>query len=124
MDGDRIGLVAATAGNGRAVKAASTDGRVKTIVMLTTTALTLSDQSKQYLGGSKVPIFAIASSEDINYGADNLSETTRKTYQASGNKDSEFLLFDSAGRGSEMLKTRPELQTMIVRWFMEKLASK
>ena len=40
----------------------------------------------------------------------------------SKNKFTELLLYDDAGRGSEMLKRKDELEPMIVRWFAEKLA--
>ncbi|MEE9229617.1 MAG: hypothetical protein V3U86_02830, partial [Acidobacteriota bacterium] len=67
-------------------------------------------------------IFFIASSKDINYNVGNLSEFTREAYRLSTNKYSEFILYDDAGRGSEMLKKKPELSGMIVRWLGDKLA--
>lgn len=68
-----------------------------------------------------IPIFPIASSEDVKFGPDNFAEVTRQTYQLSGSERSQFLLYDNAGQGSEMLKTRPELITMISGWYAEKV---
>jgi len=33
------------------------------------------------------------------------------------------VLYDDAGRGSDMLKVKPELSGMIVRWLNEKLGN-
>ena len=121
VDANRIGLVAATRGILYAVQAASMDRRVRTVV--TMSGYELTPESKQYLKTSDVPIFGIASSEDINFGAANLAAFTRQNVQMSGSKESQFLLFDHAGRGTDMLKTKPELEGMIVRWFLGKLAN-
>ena len=121
VDGTRIGLVAATAAVPQAIQAAVGDPKVKTIVMLTAAAPP-SPEAKKYLS-TDIPIFAIASTEDINPDRGNLSDITRQTYELSGSKKSQFLLYDNAGRGSEMLKTKPELQTMVVRWLTETLGA-
>lgn len=121
IDENRIGLTAATRGILYAVQAASMDHRVKTLVTLS--GYELDNESKQYIKNNNVPIFGVASSEDINFGAANLAAFTGQNIQMSGSKESQFLLFDNAGRGTEMLTTRPGLQAMIVRWFSEKLRS-
>ena len=69
-----------------------------------------------------VRVFFVASREDVNVERGNLSEITRDAYLLSKNKYSQFLLYDDAGRGSEMLKTKEDLEGMIVRWFVDKLA--
>ncbi|MCZ6491072.1 MAG: alpha/beta hydrolase [Acidobacteria bacterium] len=122
VDASRIGLIAATAGTGHALQAAYGDGRIQTVVLLTS-ARAPEGEAKQFLTTSGKPIFAIASTEDINYNRGSLAEETRQTYLFSNNKESEFLLYDDAGRGSEMLKSKPELERMIVRWFAEKLSA-
>jgi len=52
-----------------------------------------------------------------------LAEETRQAHSYSPNKESELLLYDDAGRGSEMLKSKPELERMVLRWFAEKLGA-
>lgn len=121
VDGSRIGLVAATAAVPQALQAAVGEPKVKTIVMLTAANMP-SPEAKKYLS-TDIPIFAIASSEDINPDRGNLSDITRQTYELSGSKKSQFLLYDNAGRGSEMLKEKPELETMVVRWLTETLGA-
>ena len=69
-----------------------------------------------------VPVFFIASTEDLNTDRGSLADITRDSYLLSKNKHSQLLLYDDAGRGSEMMKTKPELRSMIVRWFTEELA--
>ena len=92
----------------------------KTIVVLTASSLPPQEGIK-YLSTTDIPIFTAASSEDINPRG-NLADVTRQLYELSASKRSQFLLFDNAGRGSEMLKYRPELETMVVRWLADKLA--
>ena len=122
VDASRVGLIAATAGTGHALRAAYGDGRIQTVVLLTSNRAP-EGEAKQFLTTSGKPIFAIASIEDINYNRGSLAEETRQAYLFSNNKESELLLYDDAGRGSEMLKTKPELGRMVVRWFAEKLSA-
>ena len=120
VDSSRIGMVAATLSCVETLEAADGDARVKTVVLLTSAA-EASTQAKHFLTTSDVPIFAIASLEDNNYQRGNLAETTRHIYQLSKSKSSQLLLYDDAGRGSEMFKVKRELQPMVLRWLGEKL---
>jgi len=120
VDASRIGLLAATAGTGFALRAANRDERIQTVVMLTSN-LAPTGEAKEFLSQGGKPVFFIASREDLNYNRGSLAEETRKAYSYSSNKDSHLLLYDDAGRGSEMLKTKPELARMVLRWFAEKL---
>jgi dienelactone hydrolase len=119
VDGNRIGLVAATAPTTETLKAASLEPRVKTIVMLS--QYQLNDTARKFLTTSDVPIFFVASTEDLNYEVGSLAEFTKEAYKLSKSKGTDLLLYDDAGRGSEMLKRKPELERMIVRWFQDKL---
>lgn len=120
VDSSRIGLIAATLACVETLEAADNDARVKTVVLLTSAA-EASPQAKHFLTTSDVPIFAVASLEDNNYQRGNLAETTRHVYQLSKSKSSQLLLYDDAGRGSEMFKVKRELQPMVLRWLGEKL---
>lgn len=120
VDASRIGIVAATLSCVHALHAASGDPRIQTVVLLT--SLEPTPEARQFLTTSDVPIFAIASTEDNNYQRGSLAETTRAAYRLSKSRHSEMLLYDDAGRGSEMFKTKRELQPMVVRWLAEKLA--
>ncbi len=120
VDASRIGLLSATAGTNYAIEGAIGDPRVKAMVMLTQYVPT--DKVKKFLSSSDVPVFFIASTEDINYQVGSLAEYTRTAYKASKSKETQFLLYDDAGRGSEMMKKKDELQGMIVRWFSDKLS--
>jgi dienelactone hydrolase len=121
VDASRIGTIAATLSCVETLEAADGDARVKTVVLLTSAA-EATPQAKHFLTTSGVPIFAIASLEDNNYQRGNLAETTRHIYQLSNSKSSQLLLYDDAGRGSEMFKVKRELQPMVLRWLGEKLA--
>lgn len=120
VDASRMGMIAATAGTGFALRAAYQDNRIQTVVLLTSN-LAPKGEAKQFIVESGKPIFAIASLEDINYGRGSLAEETRLAHSYSSNKESELLLYDDAGRGSEMLKSKPELERMVLRWFVDKL---
>ena len=122
VDSTRIGLISATAGTGYALRAAYGDARIQTVVMLTSN-LAPTGEAKEFLAQSGKPVFFIASREDLNYDRGSLAEETRKAYSFSNSKDSQFLLYDDAGRGSEMLKSKPELARMVLRWFTEKLGA-
>ncbi len=120
VDPNSIGTVAATAACVYTLEASLDDPRVKSIVLMT--ALEPNERVKQLLMGSNVPIFAIASTDDYNYQiGESLAESTRQIYKLSNSKESTFLLYDDAGRGTEMLKIKPELEPMIIRWFNDKL---
>lgn len=119
VDSARIGLVAATLSCVQTLEAANGDARIKTIVLLT--ALEPTAEAKRFLTASDTPIFAIASLEDNNYQRGNLAESTRQIYQLSKSKSSQLLLYDDAGRGSEMFKVKRELQPMVLRWLGDKL---
>jgi dienelactone hydrolase len=119
VDSSRIGLVAATLGCTNTLQAANDDSRIKTVVLLTTTEATA--EAKRFLTTSDVPILAVASTEDNNYQLGSLAEYTRQVYKLSKSKYSQLLLYDDAGRGSEMFKVKPELQPMVLRWLTEKL---
>jgi len=120
IDSSRIGLTAATAGSAYALKAAYRDSRIRTVVLMTVASVPVGEE-EEFLRNSGTPIFAIASTEDINYMRGSLAESTRQAHLMSNSKDSQFLLYDDAGRGSEMLKVKSELQGMIIRWFLDKL---
>ena len=119
VDGSRLGAVAATLACVNTLQASLGDPRMKTVVLMT--ALEPNAVVRRLLSSSDVPLFAIASLEDNNYQRGSLAESTRLVYQLSKSKQSEFLLYDDAGRGSEMLKVKPELQPMILRWLDDKL---
>ncbi len=61
-------------------------------------------------------------SEDINYNSGSLAEATRQAHLMSKSKGSQLLMYEDAGRGSEMLKAKPELQGIVLRWLEEKVA--
>ncbi|MBI2817468.1 MAG: dienelactone hydrolase family protein [Acidobacteria bacterium] len=121
VDANRIALVAATATNNFAVRAMMNDARIKTFVGLSFYAPDA--DVKKYIQSSDVPFFIIASTNDMNADGGSLATGTREVYAASKSKDSTLLMYDDAGRGSDMLKTKPELFGMIVRWLQEKTAN-
>ena len=120
VDPNRIGMVAATAGTGHALRAAYGDARIQTLVLLTVASVPEGD-AKEFLATSGKPVLAIASLEDVNYNRGSLADSTREAYQMSNSKESQLLIHDDAGRGSEMLKVKPEMEGMILRWLDEKL---
>ena len=120
VDAKRIGLVGATAPTTETFVAAAGDDRIRTIVMLSQYAL--NDAARKYLTTSDTPVFFVASVEDVNYEVGSLAEFTKEGARLSKSKETTLLMYDDAGRGSEMLKVKPELEGMIVRWFVEKLA--
>ena len=119
VDPNRIALVAATATNNHAVRAAIGDSKIKTIVGLSFYAP--DPDVKKYLSARDVPLFVIASTNDVNADGGSLAEGTREVHRLSKSKASQILMYDDAGRGSDMLKTKPELYGMIIRWLEEKL---
>ena len=116
---NQIGVVGATLGTHFALVGAAGDARVKTMVMLSQYAL--EDGTRRFLATTDIPIFFIASTEDRNTELGGLADFTAEAYRLSKNKYTEFLLYDDAGRGSEMLERKEELEGMILRWFTEKL---
>jgi dienelactone hydrolase len=119
VDGNRLGAVAATLAGINTLQATLNDPRMKTVVLLT--ALEPNDEVRRLLASSDVPLFAIASIEDNNYQRGSLADSTRLVHRLSKSKQSQLLLYDDAGRGSEMLKVKPELEPMILRWLDERL---
>jgi len=119
VDGSRLGAVAATLACINTLQASLADPRMKTVVLLT--ALEPNDEVRRLLASSDVPLFSIASLEDNNYQRGSLAESTRLVHELSRSKQSQLLLYDDAGRGSEMLKVKPELEPMILRWLDDKL---
>ena len=119
VDSSRLALVSATAATTNALEAALGDTRVKTQVILSQYVLT--DKAKQYLTAADTPIFFVVSSEDVNFQIGSLFEETKKAYGMAKNKNSQLLLYDGGGRGSEMLKKRPELKEMVTGWLEDRL---
>ena len=122
VDSNRIGLVAATLGTSMALKGSAGDDRIKTMVMLSQYAI--DDADRRFLTTTDIPIFFIASLEDRNTELGGLGDFTVEAHRISKNKMTELVLFDDAGRGSEMLEFKDELEGMIVRWFQDKLSGK
>jgi len=120
VDANRIALVAATATNNHAVRGIIGDARIKTFVGLSFYAPDA--DVKQYLATSDMPLFLIVSTNDVNADGGSLADGTREVRRLSKSKFTELLLYDDAGRGSDMLKVKSELSGMIVRWLNEKLA--
>ena len=120
IDSNRIGLLASTATNNYALRAAMGDSRIKTMVGLSFYAPT--KDVKEYLQGSDMPVFVIASLEDVNADGGSLAEGSQEVYEASNSDQSQLMMFDNAGRSVGMFNTKPELVGMIVRWFQQKLA--
>lgn len=121
VDSSRIALVAATLGTNHALRAALGDSRIKTVVLLTSNAVPTGG-ARQFLTTSDTPVLAVASLEDNNYQIGSLADATRQAYQMSKSKGSQLLMYDDAGRGSEMFKVKSELQGIVMRWLEEKLA--
>jgi dienelactone hydrolase len=122
VDSNRIGVVAATLGTAMAIKGSVDDSRVKTMVMLSQYAM--DDADKRFLTTTDIPIFFIASLEDKNTELGSLGDFTVQAHRMARNKLTELLLYDDAGRGSEMLEKKDELEGMIVRWFQDKLSGR
>jgi dienelactone hydrolase len=122
VDPNRIGVVAATLGTSMALKGVDGDSRVKTMVMLSQYAI--DDPDRRFLTTTDIPIFFIASLEDRNTELGGLGDFTVEAHKIAKNKMTELVLYDDAGRGSEMLEKKDELEGMIVRWFQDKLGSK
>ncbi|MBI2817471.1 MAG: dienelactone hydrolase family protein [Acidobacteria bacterium] len=119
VDPNRIGLVGATATNNPAVKAMIGDPRIKTFVGLS--FYTPDAETKKFVASSDVPFLVIASTNDMNADGGSLADGTREVYRLSKSKQSSILMYDDAGRGSDMLKTKQELFGIITRWLQEKL---
>jgi dienelactone hydrolase len=120
VDSNRLGLVSATAVCNHAVRAAIGDDRIRSLVMLSFFLPTA--DVREYLSSNDVPLFVVASSEDVNPGGGSLADTSRAAYEASKSRRSQFLLYDDAGRGNGMPFAKPELRGMITRWLQETLA--
>ena len=120
VDSNRMALVAATAVATATITASMGDPRIKTVVGLSLYGV--SDQVKQYLAKTDLPLFLIASTGDVNADGGSLTEASRELRRISKSKESELIIYDGAGRGSNMQQVRPELNGMIVRWLNEKLS--
>jgi poly(3-hydroxybutyrate) depolymerase len=123
IDAERIGVVGATAGNQPVFKLTVTD--IKTVLALTLE--NMSDIVRKAVSTRDIPFFFIASTEDLNTGRQPpdhpfLADNSKDAYALTKNRWSQFLLYDDAGRGSEMVKVKPEIEGMMVRWFLDKLA--
>jgi dienelactone hydrolase len=120
IDPDRIALVTATSRGGPTVASAYGDDRIKAIVGLSFYGGT--EVTDRYITEIDIPFFLVASTNDVRADGRSLVEATRNTYRLSNNKETELLIYEDAGRGSAMLKTKPELTGMVVRWIKEKLS--
>jgi dienelactone hydrolase len=120
IDPDRIALVTATSRGGPTVASAYGDDRIKTIVGLSFYGG--NEETNRYITEMDIPLFLTASINDVRADGRSLAEATREAYRLSNNKETELIMYDDAGRGSSMMKTKPELVGMIVRWINEKLA--
>ena len=119
VDPNRMALVAATATNNHAVRAMTADVRIKTFVGLSFYAP--DDDIKKFLSTTEVPFFLIVSSGDVNADGGSLAAGTREVYSLSKSKQTELIMYEDAGRGSDMLKVKSEMIPMVVRWIDEKL---
>lgn len=120
VDPNRLAYVTATSRAAPTVLAAHADPRIKTLVGLSFYGGTA--ETNKAVSEMDIPMLMVASINDANADGGSLEQGTREAYRLSNNKESELLLYDDAGRGSSMLKTKPELTGMIVRWLNEKLA--
>jgi dienelactone hydrolase len=119
VDASRTGLVSATAVNNHAVRAAIGDPRVKTVVALS--FYPPDPDVQQYLRTSNMTLFTIASTEDVNPDGGSLAEGSRLAFELSKSKGSQFILYDDAGRGHGILRSKPETVGMISRWLADQL---
>ena len=119
VDANRLALIGATALATAIVEASMDDPRIKTLVGLSLYGA--SDAAKQYISKSEVPLFLMASSNDVNADGGSLADASRELRRLSKSKESELIMYDDGGRGSNMQQIKPELNGMIVRWLNEKL---
>jgi dienelactone hydrolase len=119
VDANRLGLIGATALATAIVEASMDDRRIKTIVGMSLYGA--SDAVKQYISKSDVPLFLMASSNDVNADGGSLADASRELHRLSKSKETELIMYDDGGRGSNMPQVKPELTGMIVRWLNEKL---
>lgn len=120
VDSNRLAIVAGTAACNQAVRAAIGDSRIKTIVALS--FYSPDPDVKEFLTSNDVPLLLTANLSDLNADGGSLTETTKEVYKLSKSKETQLLLFEDAGRGTNMLDEKPEVRPMIVRWLDEKLA--
>ena len=119
IDANRLALIGATALATAVVEASMDDPRIKTIVGMSLYGA--SDAVKQYISKSEVPLFLMASSNDVNADGGSLADASRELRRLSKSKESELIMYDDGGRGSNMQQIKPELNGMIVSWLNEKL---
>jgi dienelactone hydrolase len=120
VDPNQLAYVTATSRTTPTLLAAYGDARIKTLVGLSFYGG--NEETNRAAAGLDIPMFLIASINDMNADGGSLEEGTREVYRLSNNKETELLMYDDAGRGSAMLKYKPELTGMIVRWLNDKLA--
>lgn len=119
IDPTRIALVTATAACEQTVRASMGDNRIKGIVAMS--FYNPSQEVKQYLPTSDIPLFLLATVNDVNADGGSLDEGTQEVYRLSKSKYTDLLLLDDAGRGANMLHEKPELEPIIVRWLADRL---
>ncbi len=119
VDANRLALIGATALATAIVEASMDDRRIKTIVGMSLYGA--SDAVKQYISKSDLPLFLMASSNDVNADGGSLADASRELHRLSKSKETELIMYDDGGRGSNMPQVKPELNGMIVRWLNEKL---
>ena len=95
------------------------DNRIKGIVAMS--FYNPSPEVQQYLQTSDVPLFLLATTNDVNADWSSLDEGTKEVYRLSKSKYTDLLLMDDAGRGANMLHEKPELEPIIVRWLNARL---
>jgi dienelactone hydrolase len=119
VDANRLALVGATALATAIVEASMNDPRIKTIVGLSLYGA--SDSVKQYISKTDLPLFLIASNNDVNADGGSLADASRELRRLSKSKETELIMYDAGGRGSNLPQINAELNGMIVRWLNEKL---
>jgi dienelactone hydrolase len=122
VDANRLALVSATALATAVIEVAVADSRVKTIVGMSLYGAT--DAAKQSIAKSDLPLFLMASTTDVNADGGSLADASRELHRLSKSKDTELIMYDDGGRGSNMPQVKPELTGMVVRWLNEKLEAK
>ncbi len=120
VDSSRIALATGTASCNQTVRAAIGDNRIRTIVAMS--FYSPDPDVKKFLTTSDMPLLLLANLNDRNADGVSLDEQTKEVYKLSKSKETQLMLFDDAGRGTNMLHEKPEVIPMILRWFDDKLA--
>jgi dienelactone hydrolase len=109
-----IGIVGGSCGASQAIHAARRHPEVKTLVLLSGGS---DAEGEAYIARSaKIPIFGIASEEDVSAAA-----ATKKVVGLSTNRESRMELVKDAGHAASMFAKQPELQADVVIWFRSNL---